>query len=136
MSIYKLYGTSDGDTDNAIASVDIVADGRIVAVSIDYRCDLDEDNGFCEVELSFGSTNTLQNNDTRLACEECARPRAPRTCVGRAAVPGRIMHAAERTCRRAPPATGRPELRLRAWLAGGHRGDVPPRHVSVTHCRV
>ena len=65
MSIYKLYGTSTGGSENGIGALDIVADGTIRAVSIDYRADLDADDEFIEVEISFGSSNTVQVNDTR-----------------------------------------------------------------------
>lgn len=62
MSIYKLYGT--GVTD-ALASVDIVANGHITAYQVAMEADLDADLEAARVEVSFSSSSGFTTNDTK-----------------------------------------------------------------------
>lgn len=62
MGLYKLYGT--GVTD-AVASLDIVANGNIVAIAVAHEADLPADNNTSRMEVSFSSTSGFTSNDTK-----------------------------------------------------------------------
>lgn len=65
MSVYKLYAAGTGGTENAAAQLDIQFDGVITAIHGSVIGDLDTDLDKVKAEVSFISTNTLINNDTR-----------------------------------------------------------------------
>lgn len=63
--IYKLYGAINADAD-AIASIDIQNDGFINAMLIAMTAaGMDALSDQLRVEISFLSSNTLENNDSR-----------------------------------------------------------------------
>lgn len=65
MSVYKLYAAGTGGTEDGAAQLDVQFDGEINAIFGQMSADLDADQEFCAAELSFISTNSLTNNDTR-----------------------------------------------------------------------
>ncbi len=65
MSVYKLFGSGTGGTENSVSSLDIQFDGTIVALHASLAADLDTDLESCNVEASFLSTNTISSNDAR-----------------------------------------------------------------------
>lgn len=65
MSVYKLYGTGDGDTDNDTASFDVQFNGDIVAIHQTITGNLDANDEYVNYEVSFLSTGTFTTNDAR-----------------------------------------------------------------------
>ena len=71
MRIYKLHANVTAGTNNSIAQLDIVEDGKIQAVSwAGAPIALDTANDEFRVEVSFSSSNTLDSNDIRQAIDE------------------------------------------------------------------
>ena len=71
MRVYKIHALVAAGTNDAIAQLDIVEDGKIAAVAW-AAAPLTMD-GFTDefrVELGFGSANTLDNNDVRQSISE------------------------------------------------------------------
>jgi len=65
MSIYKMFGDVTGGVQNDAASVDVQANGDIVAIHGTIYGDLDADQESLVGEVSFLSTNTFTTNDAR-----------------------------------------------------------------------
>lgn len=66
MRIYKIHANVAAGTNDGIAQLDVVEDGKIVALAAcGAPLGLDAANDEYRVELSFASTNTLDNNDVR-----------------------------------------------------------------------
>lgn len=66
MRIYKLYALTIAGANDAIAQLDIVEDGYIVAINVSGAIiGLDNANDMFRAELNFSSGNTLDNNDVR-----------------------------------------------------------------------
>lgn len=63
MTVYKLFATATGDS---AASLDIQLDGEIMAIHMSCApAGVDALNDGVEAEVSFLSSNSLSNNDTR-----------------------------------------------------------------------
>jgi hypothetical protein len=60
-----MYASATGGTQNALASVDVPHDGKLVGCFISGNADLDADGEIAEIEISFGSTSGFTSNDTR-----------------------------------------------------------------------
>lgn len=65
MSVYKVFAAGTGGTEDGAAQLDIQFDGEIQALFGSVIGDLDTDTDKVKAELSFISTNSLTNNDTR-----------------------------------------------------------------------
>ena len=65
MSVYKLAATGTGGVEDGAAQLDIQFDGVITAIFGTLRATLDADAEFALAELSFISSQTMGNNDTR-----------------------------------------------------------------------
>ena len=63
--VIGLTGAITGDTQDAVAMIDIPQDGFIIGIDWDVRLDMDADGEFFEAELSFIATNQLTTNDVR-----------------------------------------------------------------------
>ena len=71
MRIYKLHALLSAGTNNSIAQLDIVEDGKLEALAwAGAPLDLDTQNDEFRAEVSFASTNTLDSNDVRQAIHE------------------------------------------------------------------
>lgn len=71
MRIYKLHANVSAGTNNSIAQLDIVEDGKIRAISwAGAPINLDAAQDEFRVEVSFSSSNTLDSNDIRQAIDE------------------------------------------------------------------
>lgn len=86
----QMYGTGSGGVENAVASIDVPEDGRLVGCQWAMYGDLDADQEFLEAELSFMATNQLSTNDARGAISS-VKCRANLTTSG-AAVNGVNTH--------------------------------------------
>lgn len=69
MSVYKLFNNFTASAD-AAAQLDVQFDGIITAVDWSVAGDLDADGENYGIEVSFLSTNTLGNNDSRGSLSE------------------------------------------------------------------
>lgn len=71
MRIYKLHGNISAGTNNSVAQLDIVEDGKIQALLFAGGPQgMDALNDELRVEVSFASSNTLDSNDVRQAIAE------------------------------------------------------------------
>lgn len=70
-TVIGMFGLIAGGTENAIASIDVPADGFLIGVDWDVMADLDADTESTMAELSFGSTGNLTTNDTRSRISTC-----------------------------------------------------------------
>jgi hypothetical protein len=64
-TVIGMYAATTGGSQNALAAIDIPAEGLLVGVEWAVTADLDADAEYAFIELGFGSTITLGNNDTR-----------------------------------------------------------------------
>lgn len=73
-TVIKMYAAVTGDTQNALANIDIPEDGTITGVEWAIRADLDADSEHITAELSFIATNQIVTNDVRgvltMACAQ------------------------------------------------------------------
>lgn len=65
MMIQTLHATMVGGTQNAMAGVDVPTDGSIKALQWALTNDMDADQEFVRVQLSFSSVGAFASNDTR-----------------------------------------------------------------------
>ena len=65
VTIIHMYGSSSGGTENALASIDIPEDGRLIGAEWAVNADLDADGENIYSELSFIATNQDSTNDAR-----------------------------------------------------------------------
>ena len=71
MRIYKLHANVAAGSNSSIAQLDIVEDGKLWAISwAAAPIGLDANDDEYRVEISFSSSNTLDNNDIRQAIDE------------------------------------------------------------------
>lgn len=83
MRIYKLHANVSAGTNNSIAQLDIVEDGKLQAISwAGAPHDLDAAGDEYRVEVSFSSSNTLDSNDIRQAIDEIGVGQANTTVLG------------------------------------------------------
>lgn len=61
-----MAGTSTGGTENGLAQIDSPMAGNLVGVDWAGYCDFDTDNDIGFFQLSFGSTNTVQNDSRQV----------------------------------------------------------------------
>ncbi len=65
MMIQTLHATMVGGTENAMAAVDVPTNGFMNAIQWSLTADLDADQDFVRVQLSFASTGAFTSNDAR-----------------------------------------------------------------------
>lgn len=83
MRIYKLHANVAAGSASSIAQLDIVEDGKIVGISWSVApIGLDSAGDELRVEVSFSSSNTLDNNDIRQAIDEVGCGASGATIVG------------------------------------------------------
>lgn len=63
--IIGMYGLIAGDTQDALASIDVPQDGFITGVDWDVSADMDADSEALQIELSFIASNQVNINDVR-----------------------------------------------------------------------
>lgn len=63
--VIGMYGAITGDTQDALAMIDIPQDGFLIGIDWDLNTTLDAANERTECELSFIATNQLTANDVR-----------------------------------------------------------------------
>jgi len=63
--IIGLFGAITGDTQDAVASIDVPSDGFITGLDWDMNLNLDADGEAMNAELSFIATNQVGVNDVR-----------------------------------------------------------------------
>jgi len=71
-TVIGMYAGATGGAQNAIASIDVPANGDLVGVDWDVNSDMDTDLDITTFELSFGSTSSITTNDTRSRISTCA----------------------------------------------------------------
>lgn len=65
VDVIGMFGVITGDTQDALAMIDIPQDGFIIGVDWDVNADLDTDAETVGVELSFIATNQITSSDVR-----------------------------------------------------------------------
>ena len=83
--IIGLYGAVTGDTQDAVASIDIPSDGFITGIDWDGNVNLDADGETMNAELSFIATNQVATNDVRGRISSISAQVAVLTSVGEVA---------------------------------------------------
>ena len=83
--VIGLYGAITGDTQNAVASIDIPSDGFITGIDWDGNVNLDADGETMNAELSFIATNQVAVNDVRGRISSVSAQVAVLTAVGEVA---------------------------------------------------
>lgn len=68
-SVIRMYGTGDGGTDNAIASIDMPMNTTILACQWDVGGDNDADDEYYVAQLSFTSTYAVSNDQRAVISE-------------------------------------------------------------------
>lgn len=83
MRIYKLHADVATGSNDSIAQLDIVEDGKIHAISwAAAPINLDEAADEYRVEVSFSSANTLDSNDIRQVIDEIGASQPNTTALG------------------------------------------------------
>lgn len=80
-STIKMYGGGSGGSQDAIASIDVPQNGRLLGVYWSVDHDMDADGEFLRCQVSFGSASTFTTNDSRQVISEC-RAQAALTTSG------------------------------------------------------
>ena len=82
IDVIGMYGAITGDTQNAIAAIDIPQDGVIIGLDWDFSVNFDADSEVEAAELSFIATNQLTTNDVRGRISSVSAAAAVLTAVG------------------------------------------------------
>ena len=80
--VIGMFGSITGDTQDALAMIDIPQDGFIIGIDWDLNVNLDADDETVTAELSFIATNQRSTNDVRGRLSSISTRAAVLTAVG------------------------------------------------------